>query len=74
MATTGNKLSLTYKDSDYNNMTMSYNYADPDVTTAAVQALATGIITNGSIFDKTPIAAVKAEIIQTQVRSINLNS
>lgn len=73
MATAGTKLVLTLKDSDYQNMTMSYNYADPEVSTASVQALCSGLVTNGSIFDKVPVAATKAEVVQTAVRVVQVN-
>ena len=70
----GTNLVLVFKDSDSNNVTMNYKYADPEVSTASVQELVTGIITNGSIFDKVPLTAKSAKVVTTTERVIELNS
>ncbi len=59
------KLVLTFADAGGNSFNMSYNYADTDVTASDVQALATGIITNGSIFEKVPVTAKGAKLLVT---------
>ena len=73
MATAGCKLEIKcdYMDSKGN---LNYNYIDPDVATASVQALCNGILANGSIFSKTPRGIISANVVQTTVREIDLNS
>ena len=65
MSTT-NKLSLIFNIGNNKTSSLSYKYANPSVTQAQVQALATGIVTNGSIFKKVPLSAKSAKLITTE--------
>lgn len=66
----GTKLVCVFADADGNNITMSYNYADPEVSTSSVQAFCQGVITNGSIFDKIPLRIKSAKVVSTSERVI----
>ena len=70
--TTVTKLSMTFTTAD-GTTTISYNYADPNVSVQNVNALMAGIITNGSIFAKVPLAAKSAKIVTTQTTDVNIS-
>ena len=67
------KLSLTFTDGDGASINHSYNYANPEVTSASVKALMQGIVANGAIFDRVPVATKSAKIVVTEETSININ-
>ena len=59
------RLKMVYTDSSGGSVTHSWNYADPEVTTASVSALAQATITNNSIFTNPPVALKSATAIVT---------
>lgn len=67
------RLSLTFGTEDGTTTTMSFNYADPEVTTQLVNALMNGIITNGSIYQKVPLTKKTAKLIQTSTDEFDLS-
>lgn len=70
----GRKLVLQFAASDGKDMKLSYNYAKNAVTGTQVNALMEGIITNGVIFAKTPIAKKGAKIVTTSEQTFDLES
>ncbi len=72
--TTTTKLVLSFVDSNGDSVSFSYNYADPEVTAANVSALMSGIITNGSIFQKVPATAKGAKLVTTETTEIALSA
>lgn len=68
------RLVLEFYDSERNTVTMTYNYADEEVTTANVRALVNGIISNGSIFQKVPVSAKSAKLVQTTESEFQLGA
>ena len=68
----GARLALTFRDSGGDKITFGYNYADPEVETAAVQALMNGMITNGSIFEDVPTAIDSAKVVVTTETVLNV--
>lgn len=69
----GTNLVLVFKDAEENNVTLNYKYADPQVQASSVKALASGIITNGSIFANTPSVAKSAKLVTTIETPISLD-
>lgn len=69
MATTTNKLQLTFYRSDVLNktMSMSFRYAKDaaNMSSNDVSSLCSAIITNGAIFSKTPGTTKSASLIVT---------
>lgn len=70
----GTKLVIVFTDADNANKTFSFNYAKPDVTANQVKALAEGIITNGSIYEHTPVSVKSAKLVTTSETDIAVNS
>ncbi len=71
MATT-TKLALTFNIGNNKTSVMSYNYAKPTVTEAQAQALAAGIIANGSIFKKVPLSTKAIKLIETDTTEFDV--
>ena len=71
MATT-TKLALTFNIGSNKTSVINYNYAKPSVTEAQVQALASGIVTNGSIFKKVPLSVKSAKLITTDTTEFDV--
>ena len=71
MSTT-TKLALTFNIGNNKTSVMNYNYAKPTVTEAQVQALATGLVTNGSIFKKVPLSVKSAKLVTTETTEFNV--
>lgn len=67
------KLVIKYKDNNGDDVTFNYNYIKADPATAYIKSLATGLITNGSIFVKPPVTAVSATIVTTSEEAIDLS-
>ena len=67
------KLVLAFNTAD-SSVTMTFNEADPDVQASDVQALAQGIIENGSIFVKVPVSAKSAKIVETTETEIPISA
>ena len=65
---------LVIDPADANNETTkySYNYADGEVTTSRVKSLVTALITNGSIFEKVPVAAKSAKLVVTTETEVDI--
>lgn len=69
-----NRLVLEFYDSNRGTITMTYNHADEDVTTANVRALVNAIITNGSIFQTSPITAKSAKLVVSTESEFELSA
>ena len=69
-----NRLVLEFYDSNRGTITMTYNHADEDVTTANVRALVNAIITNGSIFQTSPITAKSAKLVVSTESEFQLSA
>ena len=67
------RLVMTF-DTASGTTTFNYNYVDPEVTAVAVRALATGIISNGSIFAAVPLTAKSAKLVTTSESDIELSA
>ncbi len=52
----------------------SFNYADPETTTANVKALMAGLIANGSLFENPPTVAKAAKIVTTTETDYDLSA
>lgn len=66
------KLSCTFETASGNSTTLSYKYADSEVSTSAVKSLITGIITNGDIFKNAPVKAKSAKLVTTQEEALEI--
>jgi hypothetical protein len=53
---------------------LSYNYIKPEASTAAVKALAGGIITNGSIFANVPVLTKSVKLVTTTETEYDLDA
>jgi len=51
----------------------SFNYADPQVTSADVKALAQAMITNGDIYETVPLTIKSAKIVTTTTTMYDLS-
>ena len=69
-STTKLVLTMTTTDGDKN---FSYNYANPEMSTTVVKALATALITNGSFFVSVPTATKAAKIVTTTSEEYDLS-
>ena len=58
------KIVLTFSTTE-GEKNFSYNYANPDATSANVKALGTALITNGSIFTTPPLELKAAKLVTT---------
>ncbi len=70
----GSKLVLTFSNASGNNTTISFNYADPSVSSAAVKALANGIVANGVIYDNVPTETKSAKMVITTETEYDLSA
>ena len=70
MATSGTKLELTFNTNNGSKTKFNYAYINPEVETAEVQALVTGMIANGSIFEEPPISISQADLVTTSITRI----
>ena len=52
----------------------SYNYANPEMSATSVKALATALITNGSVFDNPPVTAKSAKIVTTTEEEYDISA
>lgn len=59
------KLVLTFLDDEGSNLNFTFRYAKANVTSTEVQTLANSIITNNSIFLKTPVSKKGAKLVAT---------
>lgn len=67
------KLAYVFEGSNGKDLNISYNYADPEVESTDVIALANGIIENRVIFTNAPVAVKSAKLIATETTSFNVN-
>ena len=67
-----NSLKASFEDSAGKQITSTYNYVKDSVTDAQVKALMQGMVANNDIYANPPIAIVKAEIVTTVTRAVNL--
>lgn len=78
MAVSNTKLSLTFNRADAasKTMTIGFSYAKSaaNLTQSDVNTLVQAIITNGSVFKKTPGSIKKAELIVTDKTDFTPNS
>ena len=68
------RLILTFASAAGEDVKFSYSHANTEAQEADVQALAAGLIANGSIFQVPPVTAKSAKIIITTEEDISLNS
>ena len=68
----GTRLDLTFRNSSGDKVMYKYNYINPEVATADVQALMEGMITNGSIFENAPTVIEDATLVVTRETSLNV--
>ena len=68
------KLVMTFATNSGTTTKFSYNHTDPEVTAVAIRALATGIISNGSIFQAVPTLAKSAKLVTTSEQDIELSA
>jgi len=66
------KLVITCVNGEGKDIKFSYNKADPDTEQADAQAVATALITNGSIFADPPVSAKAIAIVVTTTTDIPL--
>ncbi len=71
MATTS-KLVLDFEGAS-ENVSFSYNYVNPELTTTKVKQVMTALITNGSIFSNPPLTAKNAKIVTTTENDYDLS-
>lgn len=71
---TATKLVLKFMSATGSEITMNYNYVDPEVEAASVKALMEGIIANGSIFANVPTAMTSAKVVTTEETLIDLDA
>lgn len=74
MANSGVRLEIKYKDVTDDLLTISFPYADDEASVADVKALADGIITNGTIFERVPVTKISAAFIVTEVTDVDVIS
>ena len=68
------KMVMLFKTDTGENVSFIFPYVDPEVSTLNVQALASALISNGSIFAKPPVTLEKAYILPNMnVREINIS-
>lgn len=69
------KLVCTFLDNEGNTMNLSYNYImeASELDDADVKALMNAIITNGSIFERTPTTAKSAKIVVTTEEEVDIS-
>ena len=68
------KLSLNFSTADGSTTTLNYKYADPEVTTAHVNALVSAIIANNAIFTRAPAICKSAKLIETDETEFSLSA
>ena len=66
------KLVMSFLKADGSEMSLSYNYADPEVEAENLTALMNGIITNGSIFENVPAVSKSAKIVTTTTTELDI--
>ena len=65
---------FTFKDSLGSSLSKTFADIDPSVQDSDMQALASGIVTNGQIYPVVPVEAVKIEKITTTTTEIPLSA
>lgn len=73
MATSGVKLVTRFKDTSGDPWSHTFNYANKDATVSQINALMAGMITNKTIWLKTPATKVSAQIVETDVTDITIS-
>ena len=71
--TVSRKLVCTFLDDSGEAFKLSYNYVSDELAAATVNALMSGITTNGSIFARTPVSKKGAKIVFTTEDEIAIN-
>ena len=66
------KLVIELADANNETTKYSYSYADGEVTTSRVKSLVNALITNGSIFEKVPVAAKSAKLVVTTETEVDI--
>ena len=69
-----NSLVLTFLTSGGDKTTFTFPYAKANVTASNVRALASSIISNGSIFTAVPATAYSAKLVATTETDISLSA
>ncbi len=72
MSATATKLSIGFSIGNNKTATFNYKYAKASMTEAQAQALASGIVTNGSIFKKVPLSVKSIKLIETDTTEFNV--
>lgn len=71
---TKTRLNIVFKDAGDENWTFSLsNYVDEDATDTEIKALANGIVTNKTAFEKGPKSVVSAEMVTTTSTPIDVS-
>ena len=71
---TSRKLVCTFTDAEGSDINISFKYASEEIEDADVKALITGIVTNGSIYEKTPVSAKSAKVVITSEDDIDIDN
>ena len=69
----GTKLVCTFKTSNDKTISMTFNYAKSNATTANVKTLMNTIIANGAIFANVPVYSISAKTQTTSENEFNLD-
>lgn len=67
------RLTMSFLSTEGKNMTMSYRYADSNVSTAAVNTLMSTLIENGSIFKSKPASKRAAKLTTTTEETLEIS-
>ena len=67
---TSTRLKMYYTDSVGAELVHTWSHAKSNPASSDITALANGTITNGSIFQKTPISFIKAETVVTTTTDV----
>lgn len=72
MASSGKKLQVKF-GTPAGPKTWTINYIKNNVSQSDVRTFANAMISNGEIFQNTPLTAISAEIVQTSVTQIDIS-
>lgn len=72
MSATATKLSITCSIGNNKTAAFTYKYAKASMTEQQAQALASGLVTNGSIFKKVPLSVKSIKLIETETTDFDV--
>jgi len=73
MSSISTELQIKMKDGNGDPWNIAFRYADDEADAADVKALADGIITNKSIWEKQPATKVSAALVTTEVIDVDIS-